>query len=147
MNVRGLIAGTALWLAFVCALHAARGADYAAPDIGAYVASLTQPDNNASCCGAGDLYWADKTDECGPKDQQPCALVAIITDPRGDKITWGDGTTHWRPVIKIGTRISIPPSKIRKHPIPNPTDHNIVFVAVDGSGWQIVWCWEPLSGI
>lgn len=102
---------------------------YAAPDMTAYFATLMQPDNRqVSCCGEADAYWADRidTDEAGN-------LIAIITDTRDD------GPLQ-RPHVPVGTRIIVPPSKIRKKPIPNPTGHTLIFLSAALS----VYCYEPL---
>jgi hypothetical protein len=116
---------------------------YASPDLSEYYASLMQPDNRTvGCCGWADAYYADQTDSCGPQDGPNCALVAIITDTRPNKLTLPDGRVLERPPIALGTRIPIPPSKIRRPAIHNPTDHNIVFVAKPG-GYINVYCWEP----
>jgi len=105
---------------------------YAAPDIREYFASLMQPDNpRVSCCGEADAYWADQTDT-GPNGE----LIAIITDTRDD------GPLK-RAHVAVGTRIVIPPSKIRRHPIPNPTGHTLVFLGAYGN----VYCYEPLPGM
>jgi hypothetical protein len=109
---------------------------YSSPDIEAYFTSLMQPDSPmTSCCGKSDAYYADKTDECSPIDGIDCALVAIITDDRDD-------ISRNRIHRDIGTRISIPARKIRKPPISNPTEHNIVFIGTDSR----VLCWEPVAG-
>ena len=113
-------------------------ADYQAPDLGEYFASLMQPDNqNASCCGYADAY------QC-TEDQDPDgALVCVITDTRPDERRLPDGRLIVRPHREVGSRIRIPPQKIRKHPIPNPTETAIVFVSISG----VVYCYEPLAGI
>ena len=59
----------ALILIIAGAIGKARGAEYGAPDEGAYYKSLFQPDNGTSCCGDGDAYYADKVDVCGPHDE------------------------------------------------------------------------------
>lgn len=117
---------------------------YASPDMAAYYASLDMPDYpGLSCCGEGDAYYADKTEPCRPSDED-CALVAIITDTRPDHRVLPDGTEINRMHIPVGTRILISPRKLRKHAIPNPTDHNIVF---ENSGWfPHALCWEPVGG-
>lgn len=110
---------------------------YAAPDLGEYYRSLTQPDAPfSSCCGESDAYYADQVEECRPSDGDDCVLVAVITDDRDDAI-------RGRPHREIGTRIPVPRNKIRKRPVPNPTEHNIIFV---GSGGRVL-CWEPVGGI
>jgi hypothetical protein len=124
---------------------------YLAPDVQEYYKTLKQPDNaDASCCGDGDAYYTDKFDECLPTDGADCALVAIITDERPDELERPDGSKVHRPHIDVGTRIPIPRSKIRKHPIPNPTPHGIVFVNAsypyeggEGNAWYGVYCYEP----
>lgn len=118
---------------------------YASPDLSEYFASLKQPDNpSVSCCGWGDAYEAEKTDQCGAGDGPNCALVAIITDTRPDTRKLANGEVINRPHIPVGTRIAIPPNKLRKPAIFNPTDANIVFVAVREGG-NLVYCWEPAS--
>src|SRR5574340_373033 len=133
-------------VAFVLLVSIVRAEDiYAAPDLEAWYASLMQPDNSSvSCCGWGDAYYADKTDTCNPGEggMDGCALVAIITDERPDTRTLPDGRVLHRAHIAVGTRIPVPPSKVRKHPVPNPTDHNIIFARVY-EGWTNVYCWEP----
>jgi hypothetical protein len=111
---------------------------YSSPSLTEYYKSLMQPDQpNVSCCGAGDAYFANKLDSCLPSDGLDCSIVAIITDTRDD-------STYDRQHIDVGTRIPIPKNKIRLHPIPNPTDNNIVFVSPYN---HYVYCWEPTSGI
>jgi hypothetical protein len=118
---------------------------YAAPDLSEYYASLKQPDNpSVSCCGWADAYFAEQTDSCGPQDEVDCALVAIITDTRPNTLVLPDGRKIERPPIPVGTRISIPPNKLRRPAIFNPTDRNIVFVAKPG-GYTRVYCWEPAA--
>jgi hypothetical protein len=120
--------------------------------VSSYFESLKQPDNpNVSCCGDGDAYYADKVDRCGPADfkkNSTCALVAIITDTRPDRlvIKKPDGMEKVinRFHLDVGTRIPIPREKLRHRPVPNPLDHNIVFIQnVWGAPW--VLCWEPLA--
>jgi len=95
-----------------------------------YFATLMQPDNPAvSCCGAGDVYWADETETDAAGN-----LVAVITDTRPD------GPLQ-RAHVPVGTRVIIPPSKIRKHPIPNPTGHSIVFLGAFNEP-PTLWCYE-----
>lgn len=140
----------------VTAIVARSDERFAPPDLGEYFRSLMQPDNPAiSCCGAGDVYYADKTDQCGPDDMRKeptCAIVAIITDTRPDVLRLDDGSTIHRAHVPPGTRVPIPRSKLRKHPIPNPTDHNVVFMRYDGDAgsaepWINVYCWEPIAGL
>ena len=102
-----------------------------------------QPDvPQYSCCGAGDAYYADRTKEC-EGGRSDCALIAIITDTRPNTYVLPNGQTINRIPLKVGTEVVIPKHKIRKHPIPNPTDHNIVFI----NSHKEVLCWEPGSGI
>jgi hypothetical protein len=106
---------------------------YQAPDISAYFQSLMQPDYpTASCCGAGDAYYADDT-ALSPSGQ----TIAIITDTRPDE-------PLARAHIAIGTRVPIPPSKLRKVAIPNPTDHVLVFL-MQGEFGTNVFCYEPMA--
>lgn len=116
----------------------AKGAsEYAAPDLSEWYATLKQPDNPImSCCGWGDAYEADQQefDEAGN-------LIAIITDTCPDVRELPDGRVISRPHLKRGTKILVPKSKIRKHPVENPTDHTIIFVGANGT----VYCYEPAT--
>lgn len=137
LNRRGLLVLAAFVAALLFGMSNVRAKDngqwkYASPDIADYFAKLMQPDSPVSCCGSADLYWADKTDDCRPHEQN-CALVAIITDTRDD-------APLMRAHIPAGTRIIIPPNKVRRPPSNNPTQHTIVFVGPTG----IVYCFEPL---
>jgi hypothetical protein len=145
----------AVWLVIIvvtlAAVSVVYGAPiYQAPDEEVYYATLKQPDSPAmNCCGWGDAYYADKVAECPPEEAN-CALVAIITDTRPDTREYvrddGSKITITRPHAEVGTRIIVPRHKVRKHPVENPTEHNIIFVAFTewGSG---VYCWEPVGGI
>jgi len=121
--------------ASILVVSIAQSHDYGHPDLDGWYASLIQPDNGASCCGKADAYYADKTDDCVATDALPCALVAIITDERDD------GPLQRRH-IEPGTRVSIPPNKIRKPPSQNPTGHTIIFVS-QGAISNLVYCYEP----
>jgi hypothetical protein len=122
--------------------------DYAGPDVQEYFKTLKQPDNDTSCCGDGDAWYADKVDT-GPNGE----LIAIITDTRPDTWKREDGTSGWRPHVAVGTRIVVPAKKIRKPPVPNPTDHTIIFLYVGGdesgvvtnASDSIVICYEPMG--
>ena len=107
---------------------------YDSPDIAYWMNGLRQPNSEASCCGEADAYEADRQEECGPRDGNDCALVAIITDERDD-------ARLRRAHIPVGTRVVIPPRKIRRPPSVNPTGHTIVFVHPSS---LIVFCYEPL---
>lgn len=141
-----LVAVAVLILSFLISsiLTPARSSDiYASPDLSQYYESLRQPDNESmSCCGAADAYYADKVDECSAEERlvvSDCAFIAIVTDDRPDQRRLESGSINRMP-IPIGTRIPVPKSKIRKHPVPNPTDHNIIFTK---NNW--VYCWEPTT--
>ena len=100
--------------------------------------SLKMPDHpEVPCCGAGDAYYADDS-EMGPHGE----LYAIITDTRPNIFKLDDGTEATRPPVAVGTKALIPPEKIRKHPIPNPTDHTVVFMGNETN----VYCYEPVAG-
>ncbi len=104
-----------------------------APDIAEYFKSLKQPDFlGSSCCGEADAYYADKT-ALGPNGE----LIAIITDTRDDE-------PLKRRHVEVGTKITIPPSKLRPVAIPNPTDHVLVFLSMNDLDIH-VWCYEPLA--
>ena len=71
------------------------------PVISGWIRGLMQPDNPLiSCCGQADAYWADGVEI---KDGQ---VIAIVTDTRPD-IPLG------RPHIPAGTRIVVPPHKLK----------------------------------
>jgi hypothetical protein len=134
---------TAAMLACVAALPVFAQERVGIPDISLYYESLRQPDNPAaSCCGEGDAYYADRVEPCSVVDGSDCALVAIITDERPDTIVLPHRTIT-RAHIPAGTRIPIPRQKLRRMPIPNPTDHTVVFV---GSGMYVL-CFEPTGGV
>lgn len=106
------------------------------PLIADWFANLRQPDVKfdgvaPSCCGDADAYWADQqeTDSLG-------GVVVIITDTRDD-------APLRRRHIAPGTKFVVPPSKLRRPAIYNPTGHTVIFI---GSSGQI-YCYEPLPGI
>ena len=105
---------------------------YAEPDVAEWYRTLMMPDigTPVSCCGEGDAYYADKQDV----DPATGGIIAIITDERPDE-------PRARMHVPVGTRIPVPASKIRKHPIPNPTEHTVVFLSI----YQNVMCYEPVS--
>jgi hypothetical protein len=120
-------------LAFLALALSSRARDlgqwqYQDPSISEYFQSLMQPDSPAaSCCGSGDSYWADLTDS-GPNGE----TIAIITDSRPD-------APLKRLHIEAGTRIVVPPNKIRRPARFNPTGHTLLFVGQAGT----VYCYEP----
>lgn len=132
MNRRGLVVFAVFIIALLSICRAiARDIGqwkYASPDMAAYFQTLMQPDIAVSCCGEADMYYADKT-EAGPNGE----LIAVITDTRDDG-------PLMRPHIEPGTRVVVPPNKIRKIPIPNPTEHTLIFISASGT----VYCYEPL---
>ena len=95
-------------------------------DRSAWFKRQMQPDNpNVGCCGLADGYEADEFVIEG--DQ----YFAVITDTRDD-------APLMRPHITPGTRIYIPPHKMKRdNSDPNPTGHGIVFIGVSG----IVFCY------
>lgn len=95
-------------------------------EIDAFYVNARQADNNISCCGVADAYWADDFDAT-PDGQ----YVAIITDDRD---------VPNRAPIPVGTRVIIPSEKLNKTPR-NPTGHGIVFIGYGG----IVYCYFPPS--
>ena len=93
--------------------------------------ALKQPDNPVmSCCGKADAYWADKV-ETGPNGE----LIAVITDDRPDGPL---GRHH----VPVGTRIVIPPHKI-KFDQGNPTGHIVIFLTPANE----VWCYVQNGGV
>lgn len=100
------------------------------PDRSAWFKRQMQPDNpGVPCCGVADAYEADEFVMDG--DQ----YFAVITDTRDD-------APLMRPHIPPGTRIYIPPHKMkRNNHDPNPTGHGIVFIGASG----IVFCYYPPS--
>jgi hypothetical protein len=101
------------------------------PVIAGWFATLKQPDNpSSSCCGTADAYWADKveTDSDGH-------LVAVITDERDDAVLS-------RPHVPVGTKIIVPPYKI-KWDRGNPTGHIVIFLT-----WERqVLCYVQNGGV
>lgn len=85
------------------------------PLISLWFQGLKQPDNpQVSCCGEADAYWADGVEI---KDG---LVIAIITDTRPDE-------PLGRPHVPIGTRIVVPPNKM-KWDRGNPTGHIVIFL-------------------
>lgn len=116
------------------------GAGDALPeDLEAYYSALRQPDSpGVSCCGWGDAYRADDTEPC-PVLGPACAVVAIITDTRPNTIRLKSGRVIRRTPVAVGTRVMVPPHKVRRPAQPNPTGHNLIFL---GTGLDVL-CWEP----
>lgn len=84
------------------------------------------PDNpEQSCCGPGDVYYADKFETAPNGD-----FYAIVTDTRPDIIIDTSGNViATRPHIAPGTRVLIPPQKFKDpRKDPNPTEHGILWV-------------------
>ncbi len=115
-----------VWLAIVLGASVAVVAIAQARDVGQWqdsdpalkhwFSTLMQPDNPAiSCCGESDAYWADKVAVEGDK------VFAIITDDRADE-------PLNRPHVPVGTRILVPPHKI-KWDRGNPTGHVVIFLS------------------
>lgn len=100
------------------------------PAIRLWFESLRQPDNpGISCCGEADAYWADKIEVEGDK------VFATITDTRPD-------APLRRPHVPPGTRIEIPPHKL-KWDRGNPTGHTVIFLAPN----LHVYCFVQGTGI
>ena len=139
---------------FFVPAHARIGVDWSSPEvandpeIARWYSSLMRPDggySSSSCCGEADAYWCDDlsttTDEKG-KVHVFCA----ITDDRDDK-------PRGRPHREIGTKIEIPPEKMKwtatdpqtsRADIPrNPTGHNIIFLSTGG----YPYCFVLSSGV
>lgn len=101
------------------------------PAIAHWFESLMQPDiPDASCCGEADAYWADSY-AVGPHGE----YIAIVTDTRTD-------APLARPHVDVGTRIIVPPNKI-KFDRGNPTGHGIIFTNAAGT----VFCYLPPGGV
>jgi hypothetical protein len=103
---------------------------------------LMMPDSpSTSCCGEADGYW---TDSFEIKDGR---LFAIITDDRDD-------VKLQRRHIDIGTRIEVPPKKIKYGPDDpqrtednkNPTGHGVIFVG-PGPMNNNVYCYVMPTGV
>ena len=96
------------------------------PAISAWFKRQMQPDNpSVSCCGKADAYEANEFAMDG--DQ----YFAVVTDTRDD-------APLMRPHIPSGTRIYIPPHKMkRNNDDPNPTGNGLVFIGPRGQ----VWCY------
>lgn len=100
------------------------------PVIREWYRTLKMPDApQVSCCGEADAYWADKIEVVDDK------AYAIITDDRDD-------APLGRPHVDVGTRIEIPPHKL-KWDRSNPTGHNIIFLG----GGNNVFCFVQSTGI
>lgn len=112
-------------------------AQYQSPDIAEYYKTLPMPNSATSCCGEGDVYYADKQ-EAAPDG----SIIAIITDTRPNDFVNDHGVEVHRAPVPVGTRIPIPATALRKKPIPNPTGHTIVFLGVTELG-TFVYCYEP----
>lgn len=90
-----------------------------------WFARQKQPGTEISCCGASDAYEADEFITEGEQ------YFAVITDTRDD-------APLMRPHIPAGTRIAIPPEKIKRdNKDPNPSGHGLVFVGSTG----MVYCY------
>lgn len=100
------------------------------PEVRRWFRELKQPDNpTMSCCGEADAYWADVTEI---EDQK---TIAVITDNRPDY-------PLGRPHVPIGTRIEVPPHKI-KWDRGNPTGHIVIFLTVN----RQVLCYVQGNGV
>jgi hypothetical protein len=100
-----------------------------------WYAHLRRPDNpDLSCCGEADAYWADQV-ETGPNGE----TIAVITDPRDDAPL---GREH----VAVGTRIVVPPEKI-KWDEGNPTGHIVIFLRVWEYGDYLVYCYVQNGGV
>jgi hypothetical protein len=85
------------------------------PAVSRWFRELMRPDEpEKSCCGEADAYWADGVEI---KDGR---VIAIITDTRPDE-------PLGRPHVPIGTRIVVPPNKM-KWDRGNPTGHIVIFL-------------------
>lgn len=142
-----LLALVILFIAYLFTLHLVHaktvGERFLGPDESDYFATLMMPDSpGTSCCGEADVYWADDT-ATGPNGE----VIAIVTDTRSDDRVLPDGREIHRAHVPPGTRITVPPSKIRRHPVANPTGHTIIFLGGVGedpaTSAAIVYCYEP----
>lgn len=100
------------------------------PAIRSWYEHLMQPDApEVPCCSFADGYYADTVET---KDGQ---LVAVITDTRPDE-------PLGRPHVPVGTRIAVPPNKI-KWDNGNPTGHIVIFLGID----RQVFCYVQNGGV
>jgi hypothetical protein len=151
----GFIAGL---LCHVATVDARLGVDWSSPEvandpeIARWYSSLMRPDggySSSSCCGEADAYWCDDlsvTEERLPDGNKKQHVFCAITDDRDDK-------PRGRPHREIGTKIEIPPEKMKwtasdpqtaRADIPrNPTGHNIVFLSSGG----YPYCFVLSSGV
>jgi hypothetical protein len=106
------------------------------PGNGDWFTRQRQPDlPESSCCGYADAYWADQAETVFDAEGNP-HVFAIITDDRDD-------VELNRPHLDIGTRIEVPPHKVKDtRNDPNPTGHTIIFV-----GGPTVFCYIPNGGV
>ncbi len=105
------------------------------PSHDAWYKSLHMPDvPSASCCGPADAYWCDDIRVEHGK------TFCLITDIQDDAPL---GRIH----VDVGTKIEIPPEKLKYEqdgkPTGNPTGHSIVFLSRQGD----VYCFVQDTGI
>jgi hypothetical protein len=123
-------------LALLASVNASRARDLGQwegvdPEVSAWYKSLRQPDEpSMSCCGESDAYWADQYEV--DKDGN---TVAIITDTRDDE-------PLNRPHVEPGTRIIVPPNKL-KWDSGNPTGHIVIFLGYSHK----VYCYVQNGGV
>lgn len=100
------------------------------PAISSWFSTLMQPDNpTVPCCGESDAYYADVVETNANE------TIAVITDDRPDE-------PLRRPHVDVGTRIVVPPNKI-KWDRGNPTGHIIIFLGYD----LHVYCYVQNGGV
>lgn len=98
------------------------------------------PPRNSSCCGKGDVYYADIYTR-----NPDGSYEAEITE--GSAIKYPDGT--YRPAIPNGTKFHVDAFRVNPPEDGNPTGHGIVFLGVGGE-WgpdgkiSNVWCFFPM---
>ena len=96
------------------------------PVIRAWYQNAMRSDQDSSCCGSADAFWADKVEV---KDGK---VYATITD---DRMIPGR-------VKRNGKRFAIPDVVNDKRRLGNPTGHTVVFI----SGSDIVICFFQATG-
>lgn len=119
-----------VWFFLAINVHARDLGQWDDSYISQWFRTLMMPDNpTVPCCGESDAYWADEV-ETGPNGE----LIAVITDDRDD-------APLKRPHVAVGTKIVVPPNKIKWNK-GNPTGHIVIFLS-----YGSVWCYVQNGGV